>query len=305
MRILCASVTDSGCQGHFLAKALREYLDYEAVNVVLHDTWIEYPHNWHVGENITPKEVWEYARTCDFLIFGDHVFVAEGLPFDQLVKRNNTVTVYHGTPTRNNLELALNEQVSGWNAISPLQDVTIAPYLLAAPFCHHLIDLDMIDEMTRGVRMRKKLTVCHAPTKPGVKGTEQFEELMRARDDLDFVVISGKPWKEALRMKAECHICLDQSKFPAQSINVLEGLAMGQSVISNISPWNYAMAPKLPVTSFNEAYTDFNSAMDIAIGQWNDWSCERGREYVEENHSLEAVAPRWYHYLKYIKSLGD
>jgi len=85
-----------------------------------------------------------------------------------------------------------------------------------------------------------KIRICHAPRIRSVKGTE---EIITAVEDLskeipvELVLIENMTNSEALRMKATCHIAIDQvaSGDMGYGVNSLESLSMGIATVTNLS----------------------------------------------------------------------
>lgn len=85
-----------------------------------------------------------------------------------------------------------------------------------------------------------KVRICHAPRIRSVKGTE---EIISAVEDLsqdipvELVLIENMTNAEALRMKASCHIAIDQvaSGDMGYGVNSLESLSMGIATVTNLS----------------------------------------------------------------------
>jgi len=85
-----------------------------------------------------------------------------------------------------------------------------------------------------------RIRVCHAPRIRSVKGTELIidavEELSR-QVPVEMVLIENMTNAEALRMKATCHIAVDQvaDGDMGYGVNSLESLSMGMATVTNLS----------------------------------------------------------------------
>lgn len=85
-----------------------------------------------------------------------------------------------------------------------------------------------------------KIRICHAPRIRSVKGTE---EIISAVEDLsreipvELVLIENMTNTQALKMKASCHIAIDQvaSGDMGYGVNSLESLSMGIATVTNLS----------------------------------------------------------------------
>ncbi len=85
-----------------------------------------------------------------------------------------------------------------------------------------------------------KIRIGHSPTNRASKGTEAIlraaREVARRHKNVEIVLIEGLPYHEALRMKAEVDIFVDQIGELGYGISALEALAMGIPVVVQIMP---------------------------------------------------------------------
>jgi glycosyltransferase involved in cell wall biosynthesis len=85
-----------------------------------------------------------------------------------------------------------------------------------------------------------KVKVCHAPRIRSVKGTDRIVEVVEKLSEtlpVKMVLIENMSHSEALRLKSECHIAIDQiaSGDMGYGVNSLESLAMGICTVTNLS----------------------------------------------------------------------
>ena len=96
-----------------------------------------------------------------------------------------------------------------------------------------------------------KVRICHAPRIRSVKGTEEIitavEELSR-EIPVELVLIEKMSHSEALKMKASCHIAIDQvsSGDMGYGVNSLESLSMGVATVTNLSKAYQDFIPEHP-----------------------------------------------------------
>ncbi len=84
------------------------------------------------------------------------------------------------------------------------------------------------------------MKVCHAPRIRSVKGTDRIVEVVEKLAEtlpVKMVLIENMPHSEAIRLKSECHIAIDQiaSGDMGYGVNSLESLAMGVCTVTNLS----------------------------------------------------------------------
>jgi hypothetical protein len=85
-----------------------------------------------------------------------------------------------------------------------------------------------------------RVRICHAPRIRSVKGTGKIIEVVEelSRDlPVELVLIENLPHAEALRLKATCHVAIDQiaSGDMGYGVNSLESLSMGIPTVTNLS----------------------------------------------------------------------
>ncbi|MCK4505068.1 MAG: glycosyltransferase [Candidatus Aegiribacteria sp.] len=96
-----------------------------------------------------------------------------------------------------------------------------------------------------------KVRICHAPRIRSVKGTEEIitavEELSR-EIPVELVLIEKMSHSEAIRMKASCHIAVDQVARGdmGYGVNSLESLSMGIATVTNLSQAYQEFIPEHP-----------------------------------------------------------
>lgn len=102
------------------------------------------------------------------------------------------------------------------------------------------------DAMPAASPLGERIRICHAPRIRSVKGTDTIiraVENLSSKLPLDLVLIENMSHAEALRIKAGCHLAVDQISDGdmGYGVNSLETLSMGIPTITNLS----------------EAYVDF------------------------------------------------
>ncbi|MEJ2568340.1 MAG: glycosyltransferase family 1 protein, partial [candidate division WOR-3 bacterium] len=89
----------------------------------------------------------------------------------------------------------------------------------------------------------KKLTICHAPTKRYLKGTDYVLKAvngLKNKYDFEFLLIENTPHKEVLKIKErQCDVLVDQLTDLGgfgYGMNSMESLSMGIPCITYINP---------------------------------------------------------------------
>jgi glycosyltransferase involved in cell wall biosynthesis len=164
--------------------------------------------------------------------------------------------------------------------------------------------LDLSDYPFRAGPNSDKPLVVHAPTAPGIKGTEAVRaavKSLRRETDFDFHLIQNMPHAKAVKKMAEADLVVDQLHLGSHGTVAIEAMALGKAVVSWVSDNVREKYPAdLPVISANpdtlqDVLRDLLGEPDrlVELGR-------RGREYVEKHHDIESLAPR---YLELYRSL--
>lgn len=321
MRVLLISYMDNGQQHRLLAKAMRDFLGWDAKSIVNKESYLGFKTDWTVKDDL--EEAAEFAKTADMMIFQDMLLDIPNMGLVELAGHRNTIINGTGTLMRNSINVLLNMQMNGWAVVAPISDETIASKLFPAPFENVIVPIEEINEITNGIKHNEVVTVCHAPTKLGLKGTDLVESILRPLDEegvIKYLPIKGMAWNEALRAKATAHITIDslgkefegEPKFPAAygAGNALEGLVLGHIVIGRVSPWCYALHPDLPIVSTwgREDATAHTIKENITYGAKSLMKNaelytafkERQIEWVKTHFSAEKQVQKWKHYIDWV-----
>jgi len=323
--VLLVTASDNGNQMYLTAKAMRQYLGYDAKQVCTDLSWLGYEYDWCLNEyigNVDSGEVADFAKGCDFFIFGDYMFNLPGVSFKSLVHSENSCVVAIGTIMRDNIHRVFAQQLKHrLMVLSPLQKQSIYTGLITIPFSTTIIDVGRIDELSRGIKKNDRLTFCHAPTSnPEIKGTSVFQAMAdQFSADIEFDLLNRVPWETAITRKASAHVMLYSGNAGGDStfgLNTLEAMCTGQHVISATSPWSYMVYPDLPVESIHPAITGkttedgLEDSVKRLIHEFSQKNAgdafpseelaAYSRQWVINHASPEIIADRWDLFFKWV-----
>lgn len=312
MRVFLIAETDNAQQNFLLAKAMRDHMGWEAKSMALKETYLKYQTDWTMENNV--DEAAEFAKTADLFIFQDQLMTSDKLKLEKYATHHNTIISGTGSRMRANADALRQDQQEGWAIVPMLCDTTLSMKLCAPPFENWIVPMERINELTKGIYKNKKVSICHAPTKMGYKGTEEFEKVLQPwidSGDIEYERITGASWEEAIKRKAKHHIILDSlGDTHYNAGNSLEGLALSQAVISNIDPWCYCLHPYLPMTTVWKK--DIKQVIDDEIRKMiNDWGETKvtkqwieeraiGLWWVEQHFSAKNQVKKWEQYIKWV-----
>lgn len=306
MKVLLIAIQDNGQQNFLLAQAMRDHMGWNAKSVVVKESYLGFPTDWTVDGN--ENEIKEFLEDVDLLIFQDHLINLEGTKIKDIAGHHNTIITGTGSPMRKMVDISREDQLHGWAIIPPISDETIATKMCCAPFENVIVPIERINEITAGIEKNNRISVCHAPTKTGAKGTSLVEATLKPyieSGEIEYVRIKGMSWEEALKAKARCHIVIDSLGALTSSYgagNALEGLVLGQTVISKISPWCYALHPDLPmITTFGKDVKEtVDQEIHIQQNGWNETAKDFGKRWVKYHFSAENQIKHWMRYIEWV-----
>ena len=239
MNVFLFAETDNAQQNYLLAKAMRDHLGWNAKSMVLRETYLGYPTDWTFDKDLGAAQ--EFMDDADLFILQDGMVFTDELPLHKYCGIHNTIINGTGSRLRNNIAWARAMQAEGWAIVPMLCDSTLSSLISAPPFENWIVPIERIKELTAGIEKNEKFSVCHAPTKLGHKGTERFEAALQPLIDageVEYERITGVPWEEAIKRKAKHHLILDSlGDTHYNAGNSLEGLAIGQMVMTRMDGW--------------------------------------------------------------------
>ncbi len=198
----------------------------------------------------------------DFIYSFDFYFLDGGLGFlrngrivKNLKKMNKKIAIlYLGSDVRLRGVLPHIEELADVIFTTEFDHTFIHPGVHYVPFPFE------VDKFRKKEILKKdKLTICHAPTKRYLKGTEYVltaVNTLKGKYDFDFLLIESKPHEKVLRIKKQkCDVLIDQlTDFGGfgYGMNSMECLSMGIPSITYINPEYEKFLQKHPFINANK-----------------------------------------------------
>jgi hypothetical protein len=271
---------------------MRKYLGWDAKSFSLAQTYLNYETDGIISQD-NIDDARDFAGGADLLIFQDYLFRVPGFRLDKIAKPRNTIIYGLGSLMRDNLNAVMDYVKVGWTVAAPISDPTISRYIGGSPFEMVMID-ERIHKLTENIKRNEKVTICHAPTKE--KGAEVFMDAINNLD-VEWLLIKGKRWEDAIKLKATAHILLDSLTDSSYGISILESLYMGQQCAGNISNWCYALNPDLPVT--NTTLETMKTDIERMITSLNNQEEECNRQEWAKKFLPKNKIIQWERFIKY------
>ena len=137
------------------------------------------------------------------------------------------------------------------------------------------------------------VTIVHAPSDRGVKGTEfvcKAIDSLSDKYDLRFVLVEGKTQEEALNEYINADIIVDQLLCGTYGVFAIEGMAMGKPVITYITDEMKKQFPEeLPIASANPDTIEQRLEELIVNAKLRKELGEKGREYAFKYHDCDKI----------------
>jgi len=182
----------------------------------------------------------DYIRSFDcYFLDGGLGFLRNGNIVKALKKMNKKIAIlYLGSDVRLRGVLPDIEELADIIFTTEFDHRFIHPETQYVPFP---FEVDKFNK--KEILKNSKLTICHAPTKRYLKGTEyvlKAVEELKSKFDFTFLLIENKPYEEVLKIKEQkCDVLIDQlTDFGGfgYGMNSMECLSMGIPSITYINP---------------------------------------------------------------------
>lgn len=166
-------------------------------------------------------------------------------------------------------------------------------------FCRIQLPVDVSRIPFTPAAPRSTVNIVHAPTRRGFKGTSTvlcaIDILKSRRNDFTFSLTEGLPYDEYIHKIADADIVIDQIHSQSPGMNGLEMLAAGKIVFTGATPLGnsyFGFMKKSPAFDAPPEAADLANEIGFALDRKAEFKAlaERGRAYVETNHSLQRVA---------------
>lgn len=149
---------------------------------------------------------------------------------------------------------------------------------------------------------RLSTNIVHTPTRRGFKGTatvlQAIKILKKRRHDFNFSLVEGLSYIEYVKRMGETDIVIDQIYSQSPGMNGLEMMAAGKIVLTGATALGKSYFEFMDDSPAFDAPPDavlLANQLDRVLDQKNEFGilAERGRTYVEMNHSLKGVADKF------------
>jgi len=206
---------------------------------------------------------------------------------------------YHGQDMRNRGVIPVMDELSDLNLTNEFDLTFRHPNLkyLFLPF-----DVKSF-EVRRGTG--DPITICHATTNRKVKGSDEIIRICRELEQshgIRFIFIENMPHEEAMRLKAQADIYIDQITDHAwgYGMNSLEALSMGIVCGTYLNPTYEAFIPDHPFLNVHASDLKEKLVGIIEHPELLRQMSSAGHEWVEKYHDYRNVVQKLYEYYRAI-----
>jgi glycosyltransferase involved in cell wall biosynthesis len=209
------------------------------------------------------------------------------------------VCFYHGTDIRNRGVIKTIHEVTDLNLTS---EIDLLHRIPGMQYLYLPIDTETLQPSPREPDGR--IRICHAARNRKLKGSDYIERVVLelSRDyPIDWVMIENLPHKDAIKVKSQCDIYIDQITdlggwgYGASSV---EALALGLPTMTLINPEVEAFLGEHPFISVSQ-YTLKDEIVDLINDEAKRMELfKAGREWVIQRHGLDSVMEQLYSYYR-------
>jgi len=300
MKVFLFAIHDNGQQHFTLADAMRTELGWDAKSMVMKESYLGFKTDWTYEKNL--KEAQEFIEDTDLFIFQDMLMCVDGLELQKYAGHKNTIINGTGSMMRANIPILREMQKEGWKMVTSLCDSTIASHIASPPFQNWIVPIERINELTKGIERNEEFSICHAPTNTRGKGTEKIEKILKSINDIKYERVTGMSWEEAIKKKAKYHMIIDSMGDNCYNAgNSLEGLVLGQHVLTAMDGWCLATHDWIPITNIREnTETVIRKTIEEAKGGDRNWMLREEKEWVEDHFGKKKQMKRWKNFIDWV-----
>lgn len=180
------------------------------------------------------------------------------------------------------------------DAISDLNVTVEYDHLKLHPKIHHIFfPFDVQKFKPLPYRDDEILRIGHAPTNRAAKGSDVIIPVIKELEQnypVKLILIENLSYQEALKLKAKCHIFIDQIGDLGYGINSLESLAMGIPTCSCLAPGFDEQYPDHPFIVIDEQNLRSRLISLIQNKELRIKKTKEGREWVKKyNDPIQIV----------------
>jgi len=221
--------------------------------------------------------------------------------FARRMKRSGKKIIchYHGQDMRNR------GVIPAMDALSDLNLTNEYDLTFRHPDLHYLfLPFDVLS-FSFQEKIHDPITICHATTNRRVKGSDEIMRVCRELEKshgIHFIFIENLPHAEAIRLKAEADIYIDQITDHAwgYGMNSLEALSMGIVCATYLNPTYEKFIPDHPFLNTHESNLKQQLIPLIENPDRIRARKRASRDWVEKYHDYRNVVERLYDYYRRI-----
>lgn len=183
--------------------------------------------------------------------------------------------------------------------VDDLADVRITfewDHLELHPRVHHV--LFPFEPETFPFKIREpgaQIKIGHAPTNRAAKGSDLILAVLKEiqhSHPVEIVLIENKPYQEALKLKDQCDLFIDQLGDLGYGLNALEAVAMGIPTCTSLVPAFQRAYPDHPFVKVDEHDLKEQLLALMKAPEWRRELAVKGRKWVETHHDSRRVVER-------------
>lgn len=235
----------------------------------------------------------EHHHLMDFDIYhleGGVEFFRDARTLKKLKAAGKRIVCYYiGTDLRERGVIPEVDRLSDLNITTEFDHMSLRPGLRFS-----FLPFEVYDHEMRQTENRR-LRICHAPRNRLLKGTARIMEVarqMERKHGIEFVLIEGRPHKEAIQIKRTCDIAIDQITDlggTGYGVNSLETLSMGIPTLTSFTPDFEVFLKDHPFVVVNPDNLPQKLEQVIVDRDLRRRKGIEGRRFVEKYHAAEAV----------------
>jgi len=285
-----------------LCKALNRYTSHKARCITFKQTYLNYETDVF---DPTINEVEELADWADFFVLGELLpYNGHTKPIYRRIRPENTVLRAGGSLARMRPDLYMRPPFDKIIKTGAYHDWSL--YMVIYPMAN-TVNMYHFDEFPKENKdSTPPYRLLFSGTKYKRKRADIIQEawrrLHKRLDNIEFVQVVGKSWKESLEEKAKGHIQYDHSMLlGAYASNAIEAMYYHMPVFCSASGWCRTTYPDLPVIHTRSADEMVSKTIELINNpDLMEELGDRGHEFAIRYHDARNAVRRWEALIEYV-----
>jgi len=308
VNILIATEFDNGGQMYALYRALNKYTPHIARLITFKETYLGYK-----TDIVDPclDKVNEEAEWADFYILGEMLKPRMHTePILKAMTLSNSIIRAGGSLARQAPQLYVDGRFAQIMKTGAYHDWSISSQIIQMGSTVNMYDFESWPKEKKPKDRPIRLVFSGTALKTKNEHSGAYKKawsILKKKysfDEVEFVIVAGKPWVESLKVKSTCHICFDQLLLGMYASSAIEGMYYHMPTFCHVNGWCKSIYPDVPTITHRsvDAIVAATSEL-IEQPELRQTLGDLGHDYVVKTHSAQQAIIRWNALIEFVTQL--